>query len=96
MLGEQKESLSHSVHRRAQKSVDQGKLSVSGHFKSSLLDLMDKMLAAAPHFIRFVADLRLRSWQPVMEHFLFAEPTMERLCCFPCRSFPSQRALLTG
>ncbi len=34
--------------------TDANKLSVSANFKNSLLDLMDKMLAATPHFIRFV------------------------------------------
>ena len=40
-----------STKSRTLKSQDM-KLSVSAHFKNSLLDLMDKMLAATPHFIR--------------------------------------------
>ena len=40
---------------RSQKGQEQSlKLSVSANFKNSLLDLMDKMLAATPHFIRCV------------------------------------------
>lgn len=38
---------------RTEKAAEQGKLSVSAQFKNSLLDLMDKMLAATPHFIRW-------------------------------------------
>ena len=38
--------------RRTERAAEHGKLSVSGQFKNSLLDLMDKMLAAQPHFIR--------------------------------------------
>ena len=38
---------------RMAKNMDTAKLSVSANFKNSLLDLMDKMLAATPHFIRF-------------------------------------------
>ena len=41
-----------SSRTRTLRTQDATKLSVSAHFKNSLLDLMDKMLAASPHFIR--------------------------------------------
>lgn len=47
-------------HRRKK---DSAKLSVSAHFKNSLLDLMDKMLAAQPHFIRCIKPNRSKQPQ---------------------------------
>ena len=47
-------SFHESQKTRAEKSQNQHKLSVSANFKNSLLDLMDKMMAARPYFVRCI------------------------------------------
>eukprot|EP00041_Stephanoeca_diplocostata_P037620 m.1430320 g.1430320 ORF g.1430320 m.1430320 type:complete len:1775 (-) comp25073_c0_seq5:163-5487(-) len=49
--------------RSNRRKKDPSKLSVSAHFKNSLLDLMDKMLAAQPHFIRCIKPNRTKQPQ---------------------------------